>query len=39
MPERCVGLRESMIKSMRTKLEENAGSGDFWKCVRTIGLT
>ena len=24
---------------MRTKLEENAGSGDFWKCVRAIGLT
>ena len=28
-------------QSMRTKLEENAGfgTGDFWKCVRAIGLT
>ena len=25
--------------SMRTKLEEKAGSGDFWKCVRGAGLT
>ena len=24
--------------SLRMKLEENAGSGDFWKCVRSIGL-
>ena len=26
-------------QSMRTKLEEKAGSGDFWKCVRAAGLT
>ena len=26
-------------QSMRMKLEENAGSGDFWKCVRAVGLT
>ena len=24
---------------MRTKLEEKAGSGDYWKCVRAAGLT
>ena len=26
-------------QSMRMKLEEKAGSGDFWKCVRSAGLT
>ena len=24
---------------MRTKLKEKAGFGDFWKCVRAVGLT
>ena len=32
-------VKREYEQRMRTKLEEKAGSGDSWKCVRDVGLT
>ena len=32
-------VKREYEQSMRRTLEEKAGSGDFWKCVRAAGLT
>ena len=38
MPKKCKGQKE-YEQSLRMKLEENADSSRFWKCIRSIGLS